>query len=294
MGIYTKNTRQTLLDAVIAENPKMAGVTINDVTWGKPVQVNSNVYRVKIRGIPGRGWTGVVEFTYKKVGIVQLMLNLPVLTVRQYNASTLADLLPRLNKLYGLNIEPVDLTTNPTLTGTGGTVAMNLTDSLMYYGSVSVAWVKGAAPQLWELYPKTELTSLTVPDLMLKAFQVDYTASKAILEAVPVNTPLTTSVAGAQALVNLIATSTGKAATLGATAVPGAGAYDLSGFTLTRVTQDQLTDSSSSYRQVAVLTPPSVFGKQYSTIYLHFDKIVVTPLPTLITVTDLSGFGPLT
>lgn len=294
MGIYTKNTRQTLLDAVIAENPKMVGVTINDVTWGKPVQVNSNIYRVKIRGIPGRGWTGVVEFTYKKVGIVQLMLNLPVLTVRQYNASTLADLLPRLNKLYGLNIEPVDLTTNPTLTGTGGTVAMNLTDSLMYYGSVSVTWVKGAAPQLWELYPKTELTSLTVPDLMLKAFQVDYTASKAILEAVPVNTPLTTSVAGAQALIDLIATSTGKAVTLGATAVPGTGAYDLSGFTLTRVTQDQLADSNSSYRQVAVLNPPSVFGKQYSTIYLHFDKIVVTPLPSLITVTDLDGFAPLT
>lgn len=294
MGIYTKNTRQTLLDAVIAENPKMAGVTINDVTWGKPVQVNSNVYRVKIRGIPGRGWTGVVEFTYKKVGIVQLMLNLPVLTVRQYNASTLADLLPRLNKLYGLNIEPVDLTTNPTLTGTGGTVAMNLTDSLMYYGSVSVTWVKGTSPQLWELYPKTELTSLTVPDLMLKAFQVDYSASKAILEAVPVNTPLTTSVAGAQALIDLIATSTGKAVTLGATAVPGTEAYDLSGFTLTRVTQDQLADSNSSYRQVAVLNPPSVFGKQYSTIYLHFDKIVVTPLPSLITVTDLDGFAPLT
>lgn len=291
MGIYTKSTRQTILDALIAENPKMAGATVNDVAWGKPVQVTSNVYRIKVRGIPGRGWTGVAELTYHKVGITQLRLNLPTMSVVQYNATTLADLLPRLNQLYGLNLVASDLYANPALTGTSTTVALNLTDNLMYFGSISVTWTKGNAPQLWELYQKNSLTSLTVPDLMLKAFQIDYSTSKAVLEAVAVDTPLTTSVSGAQALVDLIASTTGKAVTLGTTAVPGTGDYDLSGFTLKRVTQNQLTDSNPSYKQIAVLTPPPVFGKQYSTIYLHYDKIVVTPLPTTLTVTDLSGFS---
>ena len=291
MGIYTKSTRQTILDALIAENPKMAGATVNDVVWGKPVQVTSNVYRIKVRGVPGRGWTGVAELTYHKVGITQLRLNLPTMSVVQYNATTLADLLPRLNQLYGLNLVASDLYTNPALTGTSTTVALNLTDNLMYFGSISVTWTKGNAPQLWELYQKNSLTSLTVPDLMLKAFQIDYSTSKAVLEAVAVDTPLTTAVSGAQALVDLIASTTGKAVTLGTTAVPGTGDYDLSGFTLKRVTQNQLTDSNPSYKQIAVLTPPTVFGKQYSTIYLHYDKIVVTPLPTTLTVTDLSGFS---
>ena len=290
MALYKNSVKQTLLDAIKAENPKFAAATLDNVVFGPPVVVSGATTSVKVRGIPSKGFTGVAVVQYQRINIATLWLGNKAATVQQYNATKYSDLLPRFNQQNGLNLTAEDISTaNNPLSGTTQSVAINCTPSLQYYNSVNLVWVKGNSPQLWELYPNTTLTSLTVPDLMLKAFQVDYSANKTVIEAVATNTPLTTAVAEAQALVNLIATSTGKAATLGTTAVPGTGDYDLSGFTLTRVTQDQLTDSNPSYRQVAVLTPPAVFGKQYSTIYLHYDKIVVTPTTDIITVTELDG-----
>lgn len=293
MALYKNSVKQTLLDAIKAENPAFAAATLNNVVFGPPVNTGGTPNTsVVVRGIPGAGFTGIAKVLYNRISAPALIRNLPNLAVQQYTVSKTADLLPRVNQLYGLNITAEDISTANNIipaSNNSGLLQLLFTPSLQYVGSINLSWTRGSSPQLWELYPNTTLTSLTVPDLMLKAFQVDYSANKAVIEAVATNTPLTTDVAGAQALVNLIATSTGKAATLGATAVPGTGDYDLSGFTLTRVTQDQLTDSNPSYRQVAVLTPPTVFGKQYSTIYLHYDKIVVTPTTDIITVTELDG-----
>lgn len=287
MALYKNSVKQTLLNLIKAENPKFAVATLDNVSFGAPV--GSAATTVKVRGIPHKGFTGVATVQYQRIHISTLFNGTTGIRVQQYNATRLSDLLPRINLLYGLNLTTEDLSTDPLLSGTSASVALNVALSYQYYSSITVTWTKGSAPQLWEIYPNTTLTSLTVPDLMLKAFQVDYSASKSVIEAVATGTPLTTSVTGAQALINLIATSTGKAVTLGSTATPGTGDYDLSGFTVTRVTQSQLSDSNPSYRQIAVLTPPSVYGKQYSTIYLHYDKITTTPTYEIITNTELDG-----
>lgn len=287
MALYKNSVKQTLLNLIKAENPKFATATLDNVSFGPPV--GSATTTVKVRGIPSKGFTGVATVQYQRVHIQVLFTGTTGINIRQYNASRLSDLLPRINSLYGLNLTKEDLSTDPLLSGASASVALNVAISYQYYSSIIVTWTKGSAPQLWEIYPNTTLTSLTVPDLMLKAFQVDYSASKSVIEAVATGTPLTTSVTGAQALINLIATSTGKAVTLGSTATPGTGDYDLSGFTVTRVTQSQLSDSNPSYRQIAVLTPPSVYGKRYSTIYLHYDKTTTTPTYDVIQNTELDG-----
>lgn len=292
MALYKNSVKQTLLNLIKAENPKFAAATLDNVLFGTPTVVSGTTTSVKVRGKPGSGFTGVAVIQYQRININTLFTAGKPPTIQQYNVGTTGDLMPRFSQLYGLNVTAEDISTagniiNPSTTST--ILQLLFTPSLQYVGSINLNWSRGSAPQLWEIYPNTTLASLTVPDLMLKAFQVDYSASKSVIEAVATGTPLTTSVTGAQALIDLIATSTGKAVTLGSTATPGTGDYDLSGFTVTRVTQSQLSDSNPSYRQIAVLTPPSVYGKQYSTIYLHYDKITTTPTYEIIANTELDG-----
>lgn len=275
MAIYNDSVKQTLLNAIIAKNPAFAGATVDNVVFGVPVTTSGSPNtKVTVRGIPSKGFTGVDTVNYNRLYISSLFTNQPNPTVQQYNAEKNGDLLERMSYLYGLNITEEDVATasEPIQADwKSKMVQLLFTTSLQYVGSINLNWRRGSVPQLWETYRERELVSLSVPDLMLRAFQIDFSDSVSVLTSVAENTPLTTSVAGAQALVDLLSTSTGKQVVIGGTEIPGDGQYDLSGFTVTRLATAHLDDANTSYSQVVVLTPPTHFGKQYSAIYLHYN-----------------------
>ena len=288
MGIYTKSPPQMVLDLIKSQNPKFANAQYSQLAWGNPVAGTGQSTTLRFRGKPGQGYTGVATVQYNRLNMATLFANILVSPVTQYNATKLSDLLPRFNELYGTNFTAADLGSDPALTGTTMTPSAPM-NSPMYTGTISFTWIKGTTPQIWELYPNRTLTGLQVPTLMLKAFQLDFTANTSTLTAHDTSVPLTSGSSTAMAIASMLAQRTGLAVTLGATTTPGNGQYDLSGFTLSRVTADQLTDSNPNYRKVAVLTPPVAYGNQNAVIYLHYDKITTVPTSSIITATALDG-----
>lgn len=271
MGFYNQTPLQTVFALIASENPALTNATVTQFTLDKVTVVSGDSTTARIRGKQGLGFTGIQTVTYNRINIATLFSGIN-LTLTQFTATKLSDLLPALNQKYGLNITAADLANDQAISSgaTAGTFTLNLTSSLQYYGTINLAWTRGSK-QLVDYYQNRTLTAITVPDAMLLAFKTDFTAHKAVITAHNVATAFTSGSSSAVAIINLLTTVLGLPFTLGASTVPGSGLYDLSGFTLTLNTVDAVADANPDYLSVAVLTPPPVYGNQFTPIYLHYD-----------------------
>lgn len=271
MGFYNQTPLQTVFALIASENPALTNTTLNQFTIDKITVVTGDSSTARIRGKQGLGFTGMQTVTYNRINISTLFVG-TVVSLTQFTATKLSDLLPAFNQKYGLNITAADLASDPSISSgaTAGTLTINLTGSAQYYGTVNLAWTRGSK-QLVDYYQSRSLTAITVPDAMLLAFKTDFTANKSVITAHNVATVFTSGSSTALAIVNMLSTVLGLPFTLGASTAPGSGLYDLSGFTLTRNTIDAVADANPDYLSVAVLTPPAVYGNQFTQIYLHYD-----------------------
>lgn len=294
MALFNKSQQQMVLDLLISENPGLAGATLNNVAFvGLPVAGSGGLTTARLRGKAGSGFTGVKSFTYNRIDIGRLFANVFIAPITQYNAVQTSDLVAQFNTLYGLNINPSEV--NNSVWGSVATsqtarIAFAGNASYVYYGNTQTfTWQRGVR-QIYDYYPNRTLTAVTTPEVMLKAFQLDFSDVVSTLQAHDPSVAFTTGSSTAQAIVAMLKTKLSLPLVLGATAVPGSDPYDLSGFTLAIKTPDLLENSNPRYRQVAVLTPPAVYGNQYAVIYLHFDRVTANELSALITHPDLNGF----
>lgn len=289
MGIYNQTPIETLFSLVLSENPLLGSATSDQFVIDKATVVSGGTTSVRFRGKPGSGYTGVQTVQYSRVNVGTLFSGVtPTLT--QYTATKLSDLLPGFNAKYGMNFTAADLLTDTVIAAGSNSqvLTLNASPSLMYYGAVSFTWTRGTK-QLVDYYPNRTLTAITLPDAMLKAFKTDFSSNVAVLTAHDTSVAFTSGSTTAVATVNMLTSKLGLPFTLGATTTPGSGLYDLSGFTLTLNTIDQIPDANPDYRKVAILTPPVAYGNQYSPIYLHYDYRSVIETSSIITVPVLTG-----
>lgn len=292
MALFNKTQQQMVFDLLVSENPGLAGVTLGTHVefYGKPVGNNNAIVTAYLRGKRGAGFTGVKAFTYTRIHLGRLFTN-TALRAQVYNATSSLDLIPEINRRYGLNLnasEMVSFGISASATSGNVTITTGTDTSFVYEGAVNCAWTRGTQ-QLTDYYPNRTLTTLTLPDLMLKAFRIDFSDAVATLQAHNTTVAFSSASSTAQAIVALLATRTGLPVTLSATTTPGNGLYDLSGFTLSFTTPDVLMDARYNFRQIALLTPPAVYGNQYTPIYLHFDKVGKLRTEDLVTVTQMPG-----
>lgn len=273
MGIYSGTSKTTLLAAVGAENagfaPAAASIAFSTPSGTIPTTV-------KLRGIPGQGYTGVAKLTYQRLNVTTLFQYVDssdVWTLQQYTASSLADLLPKLNGKYGVNLTAADLSVNPAITvgATTQTFTVNLAPSLQYFGTRTLVWSKGTQ-QIEDYYPTTTLGTLPVPEVTMASQPVDFTSVRATIKAHDPSVPFTSGSATAAAIVSMLSTKLGFAFTVGDTTQPGTEQYDLSGFTLQFSDVYLVDDANSTYNKMAILTPPIRPGKQVYTFYLHWNE----------------------
>ena len=293
MALFNKSQKQMVLDLIIAENPALAGVTLDMIEFvGTPRTVSGALTEVAIRGKRGAGFTGITRVRYNRIHLGTLFFSMR-LNIQQYNAATSLDLIDAINARYGMNFLASEMVSYA-IPSNATTAQVNIAptaNSLAYYGAATCYWTKGNQ-QLTDYYPKRTLTSLSVPDVMLKAFQLDFSSMLSTLQAHDTTVAFSSASSTAQAIVDALKAKVGLPLILGATTTPGSDPYDLSGFTLSFSTPDVLQDSNPGYRKIAVLSPPAVFGNQYTPIYLHYDKIPVftkTKTADLISVTEMNG-----
>lgn len=292
MALFNKPQQQMVLDLLISENPRLAGVVLGTHVefYGKPVADGSGVVTARLRGKRGAGFTGVKAFTYTRIHLGRLFTN-SVMQIQLYSAQSSLDLIPAINARYGLTLvasEMVNYGIAANLTATNISITTGTDTSFVYEGAVGCRWTRGVM-QLTDYYPQRTLTALTIPDLMLKAFQIDFSSALATLQAHNTTVAFSSASSTAQAIVAMLATRTGLPVTLSPTTTPGSDPYDLSGFMLSFTTPEVLQDSRPDYRKIAVLTPPVVYGNQYVPIYLHYDKVGLLRTADVVTVTELAG-----
>lgn len=289
MALFNKSQKQMVLDLLVSENPGLVGVTVDNVVFvGGPVVISGVSTTLKLRGLSGAGFTGVKSFTYNRINLTTLFTSITP-TLQQFTASTVRDLIPGFNAKYGLNLLPTDVVDSALSADGQYTINTQTTSSLMYLGSVGVTWSRGTK-QIGDYYPNRTLNSLTIPNVMLKAFQMDFSSILSTLQAHDTTVGFSSGSDTAQAIVDALASMLDLPLTLSTTVTPGTGQYDLSGYTLSFTTPTVLTDANPRFTKIALLTPPVAYGNQYTLIYLHH-----TPVPTetrtadVISETELDG-----
>jgi hypothetical protein len=295
MALFNKLQKQMVLDLIISENPGLVGATLNNVEFvGVPVVLSGASTQAKLRGKRGSGFTGVKAVTYNRLHLGTLFTNV-TLRAQVYNATTSLDLIPAINDRYGLNLNAAEMVSFAIANGaTSANVSISVSSSpgsFVYYGAATCAWTKGNL-QLTDYYPNRTLNSVTTPDVMLKAYQLDFSDTLTTLQAHNTTVAFSSASSTAQAIVGALKTKVGLPLTLSATTTPGTDPYDLAGYTLSFTTADVIQDSSPLFRNVAVLTPPVAYGNQYAPIYLHYNRVplfVKTKTADVVTVTEMGG-----
>jgi len=295
MALFNKPQKQMVMDLLIQENPGLAGAVlgVNVEFVGLPVSIGNSMVKVVLRGIRGAGFTGVRAFTYRRIHIATLFSNTTCL-IQKFVATTSLDLIVPINERYGLTLdasEMVSFAIGASATSGNITIAVGTDKSFVYEGTINCVWTRGIK-QITEYYPQRDLTAVSLPDVMLKAFQMDFSDILTTLQAHDTTVGFSLASSTAVAIVAALKAKLAMPLTLGSTLVPGSDPYDLSGFTLSFTTPDVLQDSNPSYRRVALLSPPAVYGNQYSPIYLHVDKITKMATEDLVSVTQLPGLEP--
>ena len=165
MAIYGKNGKAEVYDLINEANPTLTKpVTATNVTLGVPAVIANAVHpapNTTILASPAPGsndYIGKQTLRYRRRDLTKLFRGITVTVVKfasrnmpagNYLAFTVYELLPDINRLYGLNLTEDDLVNGNILRGstlengqytTTVTVALKAT-SLAYVGSFALKWV---------------------------------------------------------------------------------------------------------------------------------------------------------
>lgn len=174
-GFYQKPSVELIYDLINRDNPDLPYKVSADnfEVYGLPqvmVPANNNNRntRIVMRGIPGKGYRGLVTFNYNRIDFAQLFKDIDV-TVTHYTANTFALILPTFNAVYGLALTAAEManpswsigTNTTTVTVTTAGVA-STTSSLAFIGTIpKFVWLRGGKT-LDTIITKTETTMPTI------------------------------------------------------------------------------------------------------------------------------------
>lgn len=113
MAKYTKTSKEMLLDAInIQNNLQNNPLTWNQIAAGFPEKVTSpsanRNTRLIIYGLKQGGYKGTVTLTYDRITLPEIFRNVTPVVVTE-PVQFLSDLLPHLNKAYGLSLDKDDI-----------------------------------------------------------------------------------------------------------------------------------------------------------------------------------------
>ncbi|QVW56300.1 hypothetical protein pEaSNUABM6_00164 [Erwinia phage pEa_SNUABM_6] len=152
MGLYAANSLSLVCQQILRDNPDLPFPLTKDniLVLGGPFTTNLGTSgrktRLVLNGKAGAGFTGRREFFYDRIDLSKLFKGITVVFEADGAAATIADLLPALNKQYGLGLEPADISNGDTKLGYAyepTLVAITIAaSSLAYTGSLSVTWTR--------------------------------------------------------------------------------------------------------------------------------------------------------
>lgn len=113
MAKYTKTSKEMLLDAInIENNLQNSPLTWNQIAAGFPEKVTSPSARKNTRliiyGLKQGGYKGTVTLTYDRLTLPEIFRNVTPVVVTE-PVALLSELLPQLNKTYGLSLDKDDI-----------------------------------------------------------------------------------------------------------------------------------------------------------------------------------------
>lgn len=148
MGLYTESSMELLCQQVVRDNPELAGKITPDAVGvrGVPIagQFTGRNTQITLVGKPGKGIIGEITVYYDRLNLTGMLRADPVTLQISRTANTHAELLPSFNDLYGLNLQPEDITTPTTdlkdfATAETLTLTIHAT-SLCYTGTVKLRY----------------------------------------------------------------------------------------------------------------------------------------------------------
>lgn len=113
MAKYTKTSKEMLLDAINIENNLQNNpLTWNQIAAGFPEKVTSagadKNTRLIIYGLKQGGYKGTVTLKYDRISLPEIFRNVTPVVVTE-PVALLSQLLPKLNKTYGLSLDKDDI-----------------------------------------------------------------------------------------------------------------------------------------------------------------------------------------
>lgn len=113
MAKYTKTSKEMLLDAINIENNLQNNpLTWNQIAAGFPEKVTSagadKNTRLIIYGLKQGGYKGTVTLKYDRISLPEIFRNVTPVVVTE-SVALLSQLLPKLNKTYGLSLDKDDI-----------------------------------------------------------------------------------------------------------------------------------------------------------------------------------------
>lgn len=113
MAKYTKTSKEMLLDAINIENNLQNNpLTWNQIAAGFPDKVTSagadKNTRLIIYGLKQGGYKGTVTLKYDRISLPEIFRNVTPVVVTE-PVALLSQLLPKLNKTYGLSLDKDDI-----------------------------------------------------------------------------------------------------------------------------------------------------------------------------------------
>ncbi|QVW55325.1 hypothetical protein pEaSNUABM29_00285 [Erwinia phage pEa_SNUABM_29] len=151
MGLYDSSSLNLLCQQVMRDNPGTVGLSASTIivlsapsTSG--LGSSGRNTRVTLNGLTGAGFVGKKEFFYDRINLGALFNGITVVFDAEGSSKTYADLLPSLNKQYGLSLQTDDLSNGTTKLPYGYTatqVTLNIAaTSPAFTGALQVTWTR--------------------------------------------------------------------------------------------------------------------------------------------------------